>query len=70
MLFETIYKIRIVYKGGTTMDFEVTDFALDTSSNDMSWAGANEHFRPLRIGVDEIAAVWVVGERRRLKKFW
>lgn len=36
MLLEPVYKVRIVYKGGTTMDFECTNFTIDKSNNSMS----------------------------------
>lgn len=67
-MFETVYKVRIVYKSGYTHDFECTEFTI--SKTEMSWDSANKKHRPLKIGIDDIAAVWGIGERRRFRKFW
>jgi hypothetical protein len=68
MMFETVYKVRVVYKSGYTHDFECTDFEM--ASNQITWSSASESNRPLKIGVDDIAAVWQIGHRKRLMKFW
>lgn len=67
-MFEVVFKVRIVYKSGYTHDFECTDF--EVSNSQVQWKSVSERNRPIKIGVDEIAAVWQVGYRRRLKKFW
>jgi hypothetical protein len=67
VLFETVFKLRIVYKNGYTHDFECTDFEI--SSNQVKWGSASQRNRPIKIGVDDIAAVWQVGTRKRLKFF-
>jgi hypothetical protein len=68
MMFETVYKVRVVYKSGYTHDFECTDFEM--VDNKIIWSSASESNRPLKIGVDDIAAVWQIGHRKRLMKFW
>jgi len=67
MKIETVFRVRIVYKSGYTHDFECTDFEI--SNNKVSWENANEHNRPIKIGLDDIAAVWQIGHRKRIKFF-
>lgn len=66
-MLETIFKVRIVYKSGYTHDFECTDFEI--SDKIVSWKSVSEHNRPLKIGFDDIAAVWQIGHRKRVKFF-
>lgn len=68
MMFEVVFKVRIVYKSGYTHDFECTDFEI--SNSQVHWKSVSERNRPIKIGIDDIAAVWQVGYRKRLKKFW
>lgn len=67
MKLETIFRVRIVYKSGYTHDFECTDFEI--SGNKVTWASADEGNRPIKIGLDDIAAVWQIGHRKRVKFF-
>jgi hypothetical protein len=67
MKLETIFRVRIVYKNGYTHDFECTDFEI--SNSQVTWKSANERNRPIKIGLDDIAAVWQVGYRKRIKFF-
>lgn len=67
MHFETIFRVRIVYKSGYTHDFECTDFEISNSK--VTWQSVSERNRPIKIGLDDIAAVWQVGYRKRLKFF-
>lgn len=67
MHFETIFRVRIVYKSGYTHDFECTDFEISNSK--VTWQSVSERNRPIKIGVDDIAAVWQIGYRKRLKFF-
>lgn len=67
MIFETVFRVRIVYKSGYTHDFECTDFEI--SRGQVNWASVSERNRPIKIGLDDIAAVWQVGYRKRLKFF-
>ena len=67
MLIEIVYKVRIVYKSGYTHTFECTDFEM--TNNQITWKSVSERNRPIKIGFDEIAAVWQVGYRRRVKFF-
>ncbi len=67
MMFETVFKLRVVYKSGYAIDFEVTEYEIGPSS--ASWANANDKVRPIRMNYDEVAAIWKVGHRKRIKFF-
>lgn len=67
-MFETVYEVRVVYKSGYTHDFECTDFEM--VDKNIIWSSASARNRPLKIGVDDVAAVWQIGHRKRFKKFW
>lgn len=67
MKIETVFRVRIVYKSGYIHDFECTDFEI--SNNKVSWENADEHNRPIKIGIDDISAAWQIGHRRRIKFF-
>jgi hypothetical protein len=67
-MFETVYKVRVVYKGGHVQDFECMDFTI--LRDEMRWEAASaDGVKPLKIGVDDVAAVWQIGTRKRLKFF-
>lgn len=66
-MFETVFKIRVVYKSGYTHDFECTDFSISTK--EITWKGAANTNMPVKFGIDDVAAVWQVGYRKRLKFF-
>ena len=68
MLFETVFKLRVIYKSGYTIDFEVTKYEIGLST--ASWTNANDKFRPINLNYEEVASIWKVGERKRLVKFW
>lgn len=59
-----IYTVRIVYKSGYTHDIEVTEFTIKNGS--YTWTNAGHACKPLVLGIDEIAAVYQMGVRRRL----
>lgn len=61
----TVYKIRIIYKSGTTMDFECFKFEVERNGSNLRyiWKSADENVSPLYLGADDIAAVWQVGHR-------
>ena len=67
MILEVVFKVRIVYKSGYTHDFECTDFEMTESK--VTWKSVSERNRPIKIGFDEIAAVWQIGHRKRIKFF-
>lgn len=67
MKIETVFRVRIVYKSGYTHDFECTDFTI--SGSKVSWESADESNRPIKIGIDDIAAAWQIGHRKRIKFF-
>jgi hypothetical protein len=54
-----VYRMRIIYKSGATIDFEVKSFEIDRKphGNTYKW----DHYggpKPILLGVDEIAAVY------------
>ena len=65
MYIEQQIKIRIVYKSGYTHDFYVVSFTVDRGN--WNWTACGATNKPVLIGVDEIAAVYQVGKRYRLK---
>jgi hypothetical protein len=68
MILENVFKVRIVYKSGYTHTFECVQFKI--SGNEITWECADSaRNRPIKIGFDDIAAVWQVGHRKRLKFF-
>lgn len=67
MILEIVFKVRVVYKSGYTHDFECTDFSI--SGSKVSWEKAYTKNYPLKIGFDDIAAIWIIGQRKRLKFF-
>lgn len=62
---EKIYMVRVIYKSGKTQDFEVK--SLTVTPDKIEWESVND-CRPVKIGFDEIAAVWQVGIRRRIAR--
>ena len=57
-----IFTIRIIYKSGYAHDFDVYDFKF--GGGNWEWTAVSDTNKPLRLGVDEIAAVWQVGHRQ------
>lgn len=57
-----IYTVRIVYKSGYTHDFEVTEFSIK-GRGEYEWVAYDDMNKPVKIGPDDIAAVWQVGVR-------
>lgn len=60
-----VFNIRVIYKSGYFHDFEVYSFESD--GHRFKWHEANKANRPVHIGADEIAAVYQVGIRKKLK---
>lgn len=56
-----IITIRIVYNSGYTHDFDVYSFRID--GNRYQWEEADQYNRPVKMGADNIVAVWQVGVR-------
>lgn len=65
MKFEDIYKLRVLYKSGQTVEFEVTEYEINATM--FSWAHADANMRPLTLNYDEVVSVWRVGHRRRFR---
>jgi hypothetical protein len=68
MMFENVFKLRVIYKSGYAIDFEVTEYEISPSK--ASWTNANSKFRPINMNFEEVVSIWKVGQRKRLKKFW
>lgn len=68
MQIETVFRIRIVYKSGYTHDFECTEFRIK-GHDTCNWTPVSDSNRPVMVGLDEIAAVWQIGYRKRIKFF-
>lgn len=60
-----VYKIRIVYKSGYTHDFEVYDFTINRGTYE--WKYVSETNKPVLIGVDDIAAIYQIGVRKKVR---
>lgn len=61
------FKIRILYKSGSNHDFWVSDFTVKGGTS-YKWTAISESNNALQIGVDDIAAVWVIDTRYRFAK--
>jgi hypothetical protein len=67
VLFETVFKLRVIYKSGYAIDFEVTEYEIGQSR--ITWTSANFNFRPINMNYNEVAGIWKVGQRKRLRFF-
>lgn len=59
------FKIRIVYKSGYKHDFWTWSFVRTETT--MTWDSVDNTNKPLVIGIDDIASIWQVGTRWRLR---
>jgi hypothetical protein len=62
--FETVFTIRVLYKSGYAYEFEVTKFNIKNGT--WSWENAGHENKPILLNVEEVAAVFQVGYRRRM----
>jgi len=60
-----VYKIRIIYKSGYAHDFEVYDFTVKHGVYE--WTHVSESNKPFLLGVDDIAAIYQIGVRNKVK---
>lgn len=58
------FKARIVYKSGYTHDFWSSSFSI--TGDTYSWDAVEINNRPIKLGVEDIAAVYQVGTRTRI----
>ena len=63
---ETVYMVRIIYTSGAVQDFEATEFSIEDGS--ASWKAVSKTMRPMLLGVDHIASVWQIGQRKRIAR--
>lgn len=66
--WQTIFKIRIIYKSGYAHDIEVLKFTIKPGDS-AEWIEASQEHKPIFIGFDDIAAVYQIGYRKTLKWF-
>ena len=66
MKFEDVFRVRIIYKNGYAQDFDCTTFKI--SNEEVTWKAVGSA-NPLLIGVNDIAAVWQIGVRKRFTFF-
>jgi hypothetical protein len=55
-----IYTVRVVYKSGYVHEFPVYSFEITGGSN-YEWESADVNNKPVKLGADDIAAIWQVG---------
>lgn len=63
--FETVFKVRVVYKSGYTHDVECTKFNIKDGST-FHWEGVHPEHKPLMFGADDVVAVWCMGTKKRI----
>jgi len=63
---KTVYTVRIIYKSGYAQDINLLDFTWNDGQ--IKWESIAGQSRPVKIGVDEIAAVYQLSERKCF--FW
>ena len=57
----TAYTIRVIYKSGATIDFNVKDFTFKNGSAGPQYAWTTldgSQTSPIQFGADDVAAVW------------
>lgn len=59
LFFRPFSKIRVVYKSGYVHDFDALSF--DVTANRYNWTAADPYHRPIKLGADDVAAVWQIG---------
>lgn len=57
-----VYTVRIVYKSGYTIDFEVKDFEITKDYINFKWEWYSGP-KPVMLGANDIAAVYQISER-------
>lgn len=67
MRFQKIFKLRVIYKSGYSIDFWVTEYEI--GPNKASWVSANNSFRPINMNYDEVASIWMVDTGFHFKLF-
>ncbi len=57
---KTVYTIRVIYKSGAQMDFDVTSFTIQGGRYAWEWHSGP---KPILLGVDDVVAVYQLRER-------
>jgi hypothetical protein len=60
-----VYNVRIIYKSGYFHDIEMLSFSY-TPGEKAKWEVEGESKRILSLGIDEIAAVYQLGIRKKI----
>ena len=55
----TKFKIKILYKSGNSHEFWVYSFEIN--NNGVSWDHCDDYNRPIKLGLDNIEAIFQVG---------
>lgn len=60
----TVYKIKVIYKSGASMEFECISFSVhDTaSSRKIEWQSYGD-VKPLMLNAEDVSSVWQLGSR-------
>lgn len=70
MIFQNEFKIKIIYKSGAVHEFWTSKFETETGADGITsavWKTVGTKNKPIVLGVNDIASVWQVGTRRRLR---
>ena len=59
-LFRTKFKIRVLYKSGNSHEFWATQFNI-SKAGEWTWAAVTQTNNPIKLGVDDVEAVWQTG---------
>lgn len=59
-----IFKVRVIYKSGAVQDFWAREFSINAGV--CTWKPYSDFCKPVRLGFDEVAAVWQMGVKWRL----
>lgn len=59
-----VFRVRIIYKGGASHDFDCANFTI-RGGDEYTWTPFGNQ-KPLKLGADEIAAVWLLGSKKKV----
>lgn len=61
---KTVYKIKVIYKSGASMEFECVSFSADFTGGGkrVEWQTYGD-VTPLVLNVEDVSSIWQVGSR-------
>lgn len=61
---KTVYKIKIIYKSGASMEFECVSFSVDFSGSKRTfeWQSYGD-VKPIMLSAEDVSSVWQLGSR-------